>query len=429
MGIDLSRVKPFEICSIRPPTENHSLTFRLTRNCYWNRCGFCPAYKFGFRFSKRNIGEVKEDIKRARLIDDLLDEQDIGESPYAFAGYGRVTELLRSIQAVQGEDDREVEKGGDEVRQDLHPDLVWFLSWFKERPNLEDSLNHVVTWRMAGGQTCFLGDADSLILRPEFVAEILEEIKVSFPSILRFTVYGRTRTAARMRRVEELEAYGKAGLDRIHYGLESGSDAVLKFMNKGTTKAEHIDAGIKTREAGLSCSVYVMPGLGGTRWSEEHAHETAEVLTKMNPDYVRLRSLQVFPQTPLDVACRRGEFTEASEEQVVREIRMMLEETHAETEIVSDSASNLLSVGGRLPKDRPAMLREIDQYLALTKRQKLLFSVESRLHAFVGQYGGLSDDISRSISPYLRGERPDFSRASDGEIEGMIKLIRSKLMP
>jgi len=55
--------------------------------------------------------------------------------------------------------------------------------------------------------------------------------------------------------------------------------------------------------------------------------------------------------------------------------------------------------------------------------------VESRLHAFVGQYGGLSDDVSRSISPYLRGERLDFSRASDGEIEGMIKLIRSKLMP
>ncbi len=429
MGIDLSKVRPFEICYIRPPTENTSLTFRITRNCYWNRCGFCPAYKFGFRFSKRNIGEVKEDIERAKLIDDLLYEQGIGDSPYAFAGYGRVTELLRGIQAAQGEDDREVGKSEDEVGQDLHPDLVWFLSWFKERPNLEDSLQHVLTWRMAGGQTCFLGDADSLILRPAFVTEILEEIKARFPSILRFTVYGRTRTAARIRRVEELEAYGNAGLDRIHYGLESGSDAVLKFMNKGSTKAEHMEAGIKTREAGLSCSVYVMPGLGGTRWSEEHAHETADVLTKMNPDYVRLRTLQVFPQTPLDEACRSGEFAETTEEQVVREIRIMLEETHAETEIVSDSASNLLSVSGRLPQDRPAMLREIDRYLALTKRQKLLFSVDSRLHAFVGQYGGLSDDISRSISPYLKGEKLDFSRASDGEIEGIIKLIRSKLMP
>ena len=72
MGIELQRVKPFEICSIRPPTENSSLTFRLTRNCYWNRCAFCPVYKYGARFSRRDIGEVLEDIRRAKLIDCLL---------------------------------------------------------------------------------------------------------------------------------------------------------------------------------------------------------------------------------------------------------------------------------------------------------------------------------------------------------------------
>jgi hypothetical protein len=375
------------------------------------------------------VDEVKEDIRRAKLIDELLYEQGISSTPNSYAGYGPVTELVNRIKTAKKETSHEAEGDREEPPEDLHPDLVWFLSWFKEKPDLTDSLNHVLTWRMAGGKTCFLGDADSLIIKPEFMTEILDEIKDKFSSIQRFTVYGRTKTAARVRTVEELKAYRNAGLDRIHFGLESGSDAVLKFMDKGVTKREHVEAGTKTGEAGLSCSVYVMPGLGGSRWSETHAHETAEVLTKMTPDYVRLRTLQIFPQTPLDEARRNGDFAEASEEQVVREIRIMVDETDTETEILSDSASNLLSINGRLPEDRPAMLGEIDQYLALSHRDKLLFSAESRLRSFVGQYGGLSEDISGAISPYLRRERLDFSSASDSEIEGIIRLIRAKLMP
>jgi len=429
MGIDLSSIKPFEICSIRPPTENYSLTFRLTRNCYWNRCGFCPAYKFASRFSKRSIDAVKEDVRRVTLIDALLYEQGISSTPNSYARYSRITELVHRIKTAQKETGHEVEGDREEPPEDLHPDLVWFLSWFKDKPDLTDSLNHVLTWRMAGGKTCFLGDADSLIIKPEFMTEILDEIKDKFSSIQRFTVYGRTKTAARVRKLEELKAYRDAGLDRIHFGLESGSDAVLKFMDKGVTKDEHVEAGIKTREAGLSCSVYVMPGLGGTRWSETHAHETAEVLTKMTPDYVRLRTLQIFPQTPLDEARSNGDFAEASEEQVAKEIRVMVQETDTDTEILSDSASNLLSINGRLPEDRSAMLGEIDQYLALSDRDKLLFSADSRLRSFVGQYGDLSEDISGAISPYLRRDRLDFSSASDSEIEGIIRLIRAKLMP
>ena len=375
------------------------------------------------------MDEVKEDVSRAKLIDELLNEEGISITPNSYAGYSRVTELVQRIRTAQKETGHKVEEEREGAPQDLHPDLVWFLSWFKDKPDLMDSLNHVLTWRMAGGKTCFLGDADSLIIKPEFMSETLSEIKEKFESNQRFTVYGRTRTAARVRKVEELESYRKAGLDRIHFGLESGSDAVLKFMDKGVTKEEHIEAGIKTKEAGLSCSVYVMPGLGGTRWSREHASETADVLTRITPDYVRLRTLQVFPQPPLDEAQRNGNFKEASEEQVVREIRIMVEETDTETEILSDSASNLLAINGRLPEDRPAMLGDIDQYLALSNRDKLLFSAESRLRSFVGQYGGLSEDIADAISPYLRREKLDFSSASDREIEGIIRLIRSKLMP
>lgn len=431
MGIDLSSVKPFEICSIRPPTENFSLTFRLTRNCYWNRCGFCPVYKHGARFSRRSIEEVKEDIKRAKLIDDLILEQDIRNLLYSNGEYRYrcVTKLVERIKRATWEAGDVEEYDNEEVPKDIDPNLGWFLSWFKDKPTLDDSLNHVLSWRIGGGKTCFMGDADSLILKPDFISKTIDQIKINFPSIQRFTVYGRTRSAARVRKLEELKAYCKAGLDRVHFGLESGSNAVLKFINKGVTRDEHIDGVLKTKEAGLSCSVYVMPGLGGMRWSEEHAYDTADVLTRISPAYIRLRSLQVFPQTPLEEAMREGEFIEASEEQVVREIRTMVEKIDAETEILSDSASNLLNINGRLPDDRTEMLGEIDQYLALSKRDKLLFSLESRLHSFAGQYGGLTSDISHVIGPFTKNGRLDFSGIPDMKIEDIIRFIRSKLMP
>lgn len=429
MVINLAHVKPFEICSIRPPTENYSLTFRLTRNCYWRQCAFCPVYKFGARFSKRRIEEVKEDIRNAKLIDDLILDEGLGGRLYDGDGSPRVARLLHKIRETQGSPAFSEEEPKQEIPQDLDPRLFWFLSWFKDKPRLEDSLNHVLAWRLGGARTCFMGDADSLILKPGFITEAIHHIKGHFPSIERFTVYGRTRTAARVRTLEELKSFRNAGLDRVHFGLESGSDQVLKFMRKGVTRGEHVEGGVKVKEAGLSCSVYVMPGLGGLRWSEAHARDTAEVITRISPAYVRIRSLQIFPQTPLEKAVHHGEFTEASEEQVVKEIRIMVEEINTDTEMVSDSASNLLNINGRLPHDRPAMLKRIDEYLSLSSREKRLFSVNSRLQSFMGQYGGLTEDILDALRPFINRGRLEFSRAPDVEIEGITALIRSKLMP
>jgi hypothetical protein len=75
--INLNTVEPFKICSIRPPRENDSLTFRLTRNCGWNRCLFGPVYKYGARFSRRSMEEVKKDVHRARVIYDLLTDYSV----------------------------------------------------------------------------------------------------------------------------------------------------------------------------------------------------------------------------------------------------------------------------------------------------------------------------------------------------------------
>ena len=52
----------FEQGPIRPPSEADSLLIRVTRNCPWNRCTFCPVYKKR-KFSLRPVDHVIEDIE------------------------------------------------------------------------------------------------------------------------------------------------------------------------------------------------------------------------------------------------------------------------------------------------------------------------------------------------------------------------------
>jgi hypothetical protein len=422
--MDLTKIEPFEICSIRPPTENFSLTFRLTRNCGWNRCRFCPVYKEGVKFSKRSIEEVKRDIDRAKELDDLLTRYT-SDIPSQRDGYYQEAERLiagiKVAKARAGKQDPPHKKGGNEPPS-------WFSGWFKNEPSLEDSIYHLLAWRMNGAQTCFLGDSDSLFLSPDFFAEAVNHIKDSFPTLNCFTVYGRTQSAVK-KKEEEMKAFREAGLDRIHFGVESGNDRVLEFMKKGVTGEEHVIACRKVIKAGISPSVYIMPGLGGAQWSKEHAVDTARVLTEAGADYVRIRSLEIFPKTALAEAVANGEFEEASEEQVVREIKILVENIRTDTVIVSDSASNLLDVSGRLPEDRAKMLKVIDDYLALSPKGKLAFSLSSRLRSFIGQYGGLTQDIVAALQPYTQGSQINVSGASEEEIQRIIRLIRSKLMP
>ncbi len=429
-----SDIEPFEICSIRPPTENNSLTFRLTRNCYWNKCGFCPVYKFGARFSRRTLSEIQKDIERAGRLNDLMDEAGIGfYGRYASSDssdYKKIHDLMDKIKRSGKTPAASDQTPGEppDVQAD-DPQLAWFLQWFKDKPCIEDSVNHVWNWRVNGGQTCFLGDADSLILKPDFMGAVIGKVKNEFPAIRRFTIYGRTATAARVQSLSDLKIMKKAGLDRVHFGIESGSDEVLSMVQKGETKSDHITGCLKTREAGLSCSVYVMPGLGGRKFSDLHAHETAATISAISPDFVRLRSLQIFPQTPLAHARDRGEFIEAPEEVMVREIRTLVSEIDAETTLMSDSAANLLNINGQLPRDRNAMLQEMDAYLGLSPRQKEVFSLESRLAAFRGQYGGFSEDIYTELIPYISQGKLDLASIPEDQARRLIHMIRAKLMP
>jgi len=371
----------FEQGPIRPPNEARSFLLRVTRNCPWNRCLFCPVYKTK-KFSLRSVEEIKKDIQTARDIADR-----IIEISWKLGLNGVVT---------------------DEV-----------LNHVINKPECGMSWQSIALWLYCRTNECFLQDADNLVMKPEELVKVLKFLREKFPDITRITTYARSRTIVR-RSLEELKDLRQAGLNRIHVGLESGSDAVLKFMKKGVTAVQHIDAGKRVLDAGMELSEYVMPGLGGQGLWREHAIETAHVLNEINPDFIRLRSLRVPDRVSILEKVNSGEFNMMTDDMLVDEIKLFVNSLVRVTGVIaSDHIMNLLEdVAGRMPDDKEKILGVIMKYQKLSDEERLIYRV--------GRRGGIyhsTDDLERD--PVKRKKIEDLIfqiRLESGE-EGIEKLI------
>jgi radical SAM superfamily enzyme len=193
--------------------------------------------------------------------------------------------------------------------------------------------------------------------------------------------------------------------------LESGADEVLAYMEKGVTAEENIRGGRRVVEAGISLSEYVMPGLGGRRWSERHALESARVVNEIGPDFVRLRSLIVGRGGLLDEQVESGDFEVMDEDEIVAEIGLIIENLDCNTYVASDQMSNLLwEVEGRLPKDKQAMLDTVNGYLSKGAFERLRFCLERRRRSFAMVYGGLPPGVQEEVQrafDAIQHEAPD----------------------
>ena len=198
----------FETGPIRPPSEAYSLLIRATRNCPWNRCSFCHTYR-GRKFELRPAEDVIRDIETARAIVEGIKE------------FGRQNGL------------------GNQPRE--------AAAYIHSLVTNNDSVRQVSLWQWAGGRSAFLQDANSIIMRHADLLRVVSALKDNFPELDRITSYCRSKTAAR-KNLQELIELRQAGLSRIHIGMESGSDAVLKFVDKGMTADDHVRGGINIKE-------------------------------------------------------------------------------------------------------------------------------------------------------------------------------------
>ena len=329
---------------IRPPSEACSLLIRVTRNCPWNRCTFCPVYK-RLRFSVRSVDHVKKDIDAIhtsiQMIRNMADEN------------GRIRRA--EIRSAAG----------------------------NHEPPDPGAFNAGLNWFAGGMNSIFIQDANSLIIKPHDFIEILIHLKNRFPWVERITSYARSHTIARIKD-SDLKEIKDAGLNRIHIGLESGSDKVLKMVKKGITKATHIKAGLKVKKAGMELSEYIMPGLGGREYSKIHALETADALNHINPDFIRLRTLAIPNSVELFDDWEAGRFKKCTDLMMAKEILLLIQALNGITSVVkSDHILNLFeNVEGTLPQDKESMLEILRTFLAMEPEHQCLYQVGRRLGFF-----------------------------------------------
>lgn len=230
-----------------------------------------------------------------------------------------------------------------------------------------------------GLKSLFLQDADSMVYRPHDLIEILNYVRNKFPTIERITCYSRSKTLV-VKKPEDLKAIREAGLNRIHIGMETGSDAVLKMINKGVRADEHIIAGRKVVDGGFELSEYYMPGIGGRELTEENALGTARILNAINPSFIRIRTTTPLPGTDLFNMMESGEWIPLGETEKVLEIRKMIENLSGITSYIqSDHMMNLIEdANGRLPEDRDEILSIFDRYLEMGTDDQESFIVARR---------------------------------------------------
>ncbi|HOP61780.1 MAG TPA: radical SAM protein [Spirochaetota bacterium] len=340
----------FELGPIRPPSEAYSILLRITRNCPWNKCAFCPVYK-GQKFSLRSVEEIKADIDSMYAIAEKVYER------ISRNGTGQLDERTVSLL----------------LNEDNIPQYY---------------LQQMIFWMHYGMKSLFLQDADSMVMKPGNLVEILKYIREKFPSIERITCYSRSKTLV-ARTPDEMKEIRAAGLNRIHIGMESGSDAVLKLIKKGVTGDEHISSGRKVVEAGFELSEYFMPGIGGKALTDENAEDTARVLNAINPSFIRIRTTTPVQGTELRRMMDDGEWIPLSEKGKVEEIRYMISLLEGITSFVqSDHMMNLIEdANGKFPEEREAVLKPFDSFLSMSEDDQECFIVGRR----TGQIRFLAD--------------------------------------
>jgi hypothetical protein len=334
------------------------------------------------------VAEVKEDIDAARAM-----AEELKKASWRLGLGGKMDGAV--LDAVV---DRDVNQCAGDSPDGNGPEL---------RGNC---LVNVANWLASGGQTVFLQDADTTIMRTPELLEVLKHVRGSFPGVTRVTSYARAKTLFR-KGPGELGELRQAGLSRLHVGLESGADEVLAYMDKGVTAAEQTGAGRAVVEAGISLSEYVMPGLGGRKWSERHAMESARVLSQIDPSFIRLRSLAVRKGSPLYEQASSGDFHILTEDEMVAEIGLFIENLDCHSYLASDQMANLLwEIEGRLPQDKQSMLMTVSRYLSMRPMERLRFCLERRRRSFFSIYGGLPagvQEVVQQAAKAIEAESPD----------------------
>jgi len=272
--------------------------------------------------------------------------------------------------------------------------------------------------------SCFLQDGDSFIMKTPDLLEVLSFLKQHFPSLERVTSYGRAQTMIR-KSPEEIQEICDAGLTLLYCGMESGSDRVLEQVNKGVVAADTIRAAEMAKAAGMEISEFIILGLGGTALWEEHAVETAQVLNRIDPDFIRVLTIGVKPGSGLERQIQEGRYELQSEKNVIEEQRLLIENLDSVSSyyVNHHGVDLLMEARGQLPEEKPKLLAIVDRYLSMSEADRLNYTFGRRIHA----YRRMDDMNDRRRRDLVAMKLREVAQAYPGRLEEVFHYLRTQV--
>jgi radical SAM superfamily enzyme YgiQ (UPF0313 family) len=229
---------------------------------------------------------------------------------------------------------------------------------FKPQDEIEQELA-TVTQSGIPVRRVFLADGDAMTLSFRRLKLIMEAVKRFLPDIQRVSSYCLPRNL-KNKSVAQLAELEEMGLNLYYVGCETGDDLVLERVNKGENFDSSLAALKKIKAAGAKSSVMILNGMGGKRYSEQHAVNSARLMNEAQPEY--LSTLVVSFPTGVEryQAGFNGEFEALDQAGLFQEMYWLLDTLELDNTIFrSDHASNYLVLKGILNKDKPLLLQTV----------------------------------------------------------------------
>ena len=241
---------------------------------------------------------------------------------------------------------------------------------YKVRPveDIKEDIREAVDKYGEDVRTLFFPAGNTIAMKTDDLCEICRYARNLFPNLERITVYGSSQYIAR-KGLEGMKKLAKAGLSRIHVGLESGDYEILRLIKKGTDSEKQIAAGRYTMDAGIELSLYVILGIGGKERTDQHAVDTAKVLNQISPDFIRLRTFVPKINTPLLKDVMDGTFVMLGPHEVLRETYEIIRRLEVNSYLTSDHYTNYINIEGQLPAAKERMLQIIRVALQKSENQ------------------------------------------------------------
>ena len=205
----------------------------------------------------------------------------------------------------------------------------------------------------------FLADGDAMTLSFRRLKLILASINRHLPDVQRVSSYCLPRNI-RHKTVAEMAELQELGLKLLYVGCESGDDLVLERVSKGETFASTLAALKKIKAAGSRSSVMILNGMGGTKFSNQHAVNSARLMNAAQPEYLATLVVSFPHGMERYQQGFKGEFEMLDQPGLFGEMHTLLNNLELERTIFrSDHASNYLTLRGTLGKDKQKLLNII----------------------------------------------------------------------